>query len=545
MSFLLVSPALRSLRHRWARTLTEVVAIAAALALLASILLFVSGNLSAMTRSAAGRVPLDWQAAVADQSTAQALAQKVAGISGVTEAKPAASATFSGATHQVAGSLATAGAGSILVVPSDYLGQLKPFHLLTGRVDASGVVLSQPLASTLQAQVGDLVSLQLAPQVASAPVLVTGIAAMDVSELLFQPLGVGASGAPAAPPTQVMIAPIGIFQKQFRGAPNVQWEVHAQVGRGLLAGGPADAQQRLATFRHTVERNFPGELSIADNLDAALGVAAEQALYGQAIFIFLALPGVIIALWLAYYAATSGADEERRELALLRTRGALRRDVACGAAIQGLLIGALAASIALPAAVATLAVSRLAPDGIGGGALLRTGAVVLIVGLAAGIGARIGVALLAYRAAVAGSRGQAPNQRPPLWARLYLDIASLLVSAAVFGLDRITGLSAVVNPDSNPTLALSLYSFLAPALLWIGATLLLVRVASRVLGAGLADSQRRAGRTVCCPSWCRVLGVAPDRSAAPPSLLACCSASASASVSSAPPTTSRGSRTPA
>ena len=39
-----------------------------------------------------------------------------------------------------------------------------------------------------------------------------------------------------------------------------------------------------------------------------------------------------------------------------------------------------------------------------------------------------------------------------------------------------TGFSAVVNPDSNPTLSLSVYMFFGPALLWIGATLLLVRL---------------------------------------------------------------------
>jgi putative ABC transport system permease protein len=39
-----------------------------------------------------------------------------------------------------------------------------------------------------------------------------------------------------------------------------------------------------------------------------------------------------------------------------------------------------------------------------------------------------------------------------------------------------------VTPDSNPTLALSLYSFLAPTLLWVGATLLLVRAGAASLG---------------------------------------------------------------
>src|SRR5439155_11374853 len=41
--------------------------------------------------------------------------------------------------------------------------------------------------------------------------------------------------------------------------------------------------------------------------------------------------------------------------------------------------------------------------------------------------------------------------------------------------------SAVVNPDSNPTLSLSVYIFLAPALLWLGAALLLLRLRGRAV----------------------------------------------------------------
>ena len=47
----------------------------------------------------------------------------------------------------------------------------------------------------------------------------------------------------------------------------------------------------------------------------------------------------------------------------------------------------------------------------------------------------------------------------------------------------------MVNPDSNPTLSLSVYMFFAPALLWLGATLLLVRLRGRA--ACLARAARR------------------------------------------------------
>jgi putative ABC transport system permease protein len=101
--------------------------------------------------------------------------------------------------------------------------------------------------------------------------------------------------------------------------------------------------------------------------------------------------------------------------------------------------------------------------------------------VAAGVGARLGVAITGHHAAVAGARARAPRAVRPLWARLYLDVLALVLSGVVYAIDRATGLSAVVNPDSNPTLALSLYSFLAPTLLWIGVTLLLVRFGSRAL----------------------------------------------------------------
>ena len=49
----------------------------------------------------------------------------------------------------------------------------------------------------------------------------------------------------------------------------------------------------------------------------------------------------------------------------------------------------------------------------------------------------------------------------------------------------------MVNPDSNPTLSLSVYMFFGPALLWIGATLLLVRLRGRFMAALARRAARR------------------------------------------------------
>src|SRR2546430_14382391 len=80
---------------------------------------------------------------------------------------------------------------------------------------------------------------------------------------------------------------------------------------------------------------------------------------------------------------------------------------------------------------------------------------------------------------IAGRGGRrAPK---PLWQRLYFDVLALALSGVIYWLTASAGFSAVLNPDSNPSLSLSVYMFFAPALLWLGAALLLVRLRGRFL----------------------------------------------------------------
>src|SRR5207244_8800335 len=90
-------------------------------------------------------------------------------------------------------------------------------------------------------------------------------------------------------------------------------------------------------------------------------------------------------------------------------------------------------------------------------------------------------ALAAFRGSVHEARSAGRRSGRPLWQRLYLDLIALAIAGLVYWLTARTGFSAVVNPDSNPTLSLSVYMFLAPALLWLGAALLLLRLRGRAL----------------------------------------------------------------
>src|SRR5204863_7972950 len=143
----------------------------------------------------------------------------------------------------------------------------------------------------------------------------------------------------------------------------VQWQVQAQVDPATLTGSPGHALKLADRARNRAERSLPGQVQFVDNLSDALNTAAEDALYAETLYIMLAVPGALIALGLAYLAALGTVERDRRELALLRARGASRRALLGLAAIESALIGIAAG--ALGAGVALLAVSSLVHGGIG------------------------------------------------------------------------------------------------------------------------------------------------------------------------------------
>ena len=496
------------------RAATRLVTLALAVALLAAMLLFIGHSLGTMTRGAVQSVPVDWQGPVSSSTAAKRIAFRVSKQPGVLAAAPVATAPFAGIEHAAAAGSIRSGAGSILAVQPGYLAHFDTLRFLRGSLAPGSVVLDQQLAATLQAQPGDTVSLSPRPGKPPVRLRVSGIALVTAPDLLFQPLNPLVGPAPAQPPANIAILLLDTFASKIAPAlplvtnasptlpgtqSGIQWQVQAQADPAALHGSPSAALVQATRIRNRVERSFPGQIVFVDNLESALTGAAGDALYAQTLYIMLALPGALIALGLAYLAALGAVDRDRRDLALLRARGARRRDLLFLAAIESLLLGVLAG--ALGTAIALLAV-HLAGSAGGVGTVRALVTFGICVGLAAfgAAAARIGASLGAFRANVSEGRRSARRERAPLWQRLYLDLLCLVVSGLVYWLTARTGFSAVVNPDSNPTLSLSVYMFLAPALLWLGAALLLVRLR----GAALAWIATRAagGNTV---SWRRFL----------------------------------------
>jgi putative ABC transport system permease protein len=472
------------------RTGLRVLTLAASVGLLAAMLLFVGHSLQTMTGSAVRSVPLDWQGPVGTYAAARRVAGGVARQPGVAEAVPVATAPFAGLEHssRTAGTIRS-GAGALLAVPPRYLVRLRTFRLLRGGLRRGGIVLDQQLAATLQAQPGDVVT--LTPRRGARPVRlrVTGVALVTAADQLFQPLNALVGPAPAQPPADIAIMPVADFATRIAPAlPSIvggvgasavpgaqvgtQWQVQAQVDPTALAGSPATALAHAMQVHNRVERSLPGEVVFVDNLADSLNTAAGDALYAETLYIMLAVPGALIALGLAYLAALGTVERDRESLELLRARGARRRDLIALAGVESVVLALLAGVVAT-----TVALLAVRATGSSGGVdrtrVLSAFAICFALAACGAAAARIGAAFGAFR----GRRDRRPSA--PLWQRLYLDLVCLVIAGLVYWLTVRTGFAAVVNPDSNPTLSLSVYMFLAPALLWIGAALLLVRLRAR------------------------------------------------------------------
>jgi putative ABC transport system permease protein len=519
--------AVRGLARSPARSLVRVLVLGVAVALLGAMLLFVGHSLRTMAGAAIRDVPLDWQGPVGSYAQARSVATRVAGQPGVLQASPAATAPFAQASHSGPAGVSSAGSGSLLAIPPSYEQHIRVYRLLYGSLQPGAVVLDQQLAATLQAHVGDRVS--ITPRAGAPPqrFRVSGVALITAPDVVFQPLNPQLGPAPAQPPANAAIMPLATFASTLaRELPvvapgplagptqpgaqgGVQWQVQAQADPKGLGGSPSQAYTRSLRMVNRIERSLPGQVTFVDNLSDRLNSAASDALYAEALYIMLAVPGALVGLGLAYLAALGTVERDRRELALLRARGATGRQLLALAGLESGLIGVLAGALGFGLAVA--AVTLL----IKGGVELTPGraavAAVVCVGLAiaGAAAARLGMSVAAWRESIGAGRRAVRREHKPLWQRLWLDVICLALSGLIYWLTASTGFSAVVNPDSNPTLSLSIYMFFGPALLWIGAALLLLRlrggalawVARRVAGPRaqthggflLASAGRRGG----------------------------------------------------
>lgn len=466
-----------------------------AIALLASVLFFVVGAAQVLTQRSIAGVRPDMQAVASSPSTdSTALQRELAGQPGVSAAERFAIADFGGTQVRSGSHIGQTGSGRLIAVDPSYLSVFHAPVIRQGAFRPNGVVISQDLGTNLGARVGGTIAVSFGHGVPLQRLRVTGVASMLNTDLLFAPIDPVQRATPFNPPANVMIMSYGQFERTLkpillRHAPPtpvgsvivrsqapVTEQIHLRIDRRQIPADPAQAKIYTTNLRHRMELALAGRATVLDNVGDALNTAQSDVLWAQIIFVFLALPGVVLAAGLARYITATVIDAQRRELALLRLRGAGPRQLLSILGMMLLLVALVGVVLGLGAGWVTAYLVGSAGTISSGPLLLRTILIGLLAGLLLGAIATFWPLAGIIRSPIIQARRRVTRGGSPLWARLYLDVIALAGAIAIYLLTQRNGFQPVLNAEGNPTISLSFFTFLAPLLFWLGAILLLVRL---------------------------------------------------------------------
>ncbi|MEV6945839.1 FtsX-like permease family protein [Streptomyces sp. NPDC051172] len=471
-------------RHRTGRLIAAMTGIALAVALVAALGSFLTASKATMAQRAVRSVAVDWQVEVqtgADPNTALSLVHKTPGVG---SAVPVGFAHTSGFTATAQGSTQTTGPGMILGIPDNYR-TLFPgaIRSLTGR--PTGVLLAQQTASNLHAAPGSAVGVRLPGTTGVRQVRVDGVVDLPQADSLFQKVGAPPQSQPVAPPDNVLLVPAAQFASLTRGATAVTTQIH--VARdAALPHDPAAAFTSVTGAAHNLEAKGAGSVLVGDNLGAALDSARQDALYAQILFLFLGVPGAVLAAALTAAVAGAGGERRRQEQALLRLRGLAPRRIMALAGLEAALVGLGGglAGLGIAALTGRLAFGT-ASFGASAGTWIVWYAIAFVLGAAVAAGSVLVPAVRDLRTVtVADTRRTTRRTGSPWWMRIGLDFVLLIGSWLVFRASSGNQYALVLAPEGVPSISVSYWAFLGPALLWIGAALLLWRLTLLALTRG-------------------------------------------------------------
>ncbi|MGW7486329.1 FtsX-like permease family protein [Streptomyces sp. NPDC054786] len=459
------------LRRRGGRLFGVAAGVAMAVALLAALGGFLGATQATMTAQSVHGVVVDWQVQAANGADARQVLSAVRHTPGTRAALPVGYARTSGLGASAGGTSQTTGPGAVLSVPAGYRSAFPgEIRVLAGRGD--GVLLAQQTAANLHAAPGDTVAVGRAG-LPPVKVRVDGVVDLPQADSLFQKVGAPPQSQPTAPPDNVVLLPPARWQAAFGPLAKlhpdlVHQQVHARRSHALPPD-PAAAYAAATGSAHHMDLQLAGTGQVGDNLSAVLDAARSDALYAQLLFLFLGVPGAVLAGALTAAVAGAGATRRRREQALLRTRGASAGRLLALAAVE-------AGVVAVAGGAAGLTVAALLARTVFG----TTGSFTVGWALAAlAVGAVIAgttVLLPARRdiraATIVAGRATGERRRVPRAAWWVLAAGLLAGALAVFQITSRTNYALVLAPEGTPTLSVDYWAFAGPALLWTGGALL-------------------------------------------------------------------------
>lgn len=479
-------------RRQLARVTTTVIGIAVAVAMLAALFGFFAATEATMTQQAIADVSIDWQVQLAAGADPAAAINELKANPGYTNVVQVGyfttpgfqATTTNGSTGAI--TVQTTGEGKVLGLGDGYRAAFPA--QIRDLVGSGSTLLAQQTAANLHAVPGSTITIKR-PGLPPVQVKIDAVVDLPLADSLFQKVGAapGTASTPQAPPDNVLLMPLATWHTLFDPAAPISpdalsIQLHASIPHNL-ASSPTTAFTQVAGKARNYETRLAGAGIVGDNLAARLDAARSDSLYARVLFLFLGLPGAILAMLLTAVFVASSATRRRRDQALLRLRGATTGRLLQLSALESAIIGIAGSLIGL--ALGSLIVRWNFGRWQIGSTPLTT---LLWIGVAAAIGLVIAFAMILLPAwwdartfSVQSARVAVRRQGNPIWERVGLDLIFLAISGVLYWQAARGGYKLVLAPEGVPTVSVSYTSFFAPLLLWCGAGLLAIRLTRLLL----------------------------------------------------------------
>ncbi|MEP6696414.1 MAG: FtsX-like permease family protein [Pseudonocardiales bacterium] len=479
-------------RRRPLELLGEAVSIGVAVAFIAALGAFITDSMSGLSTRAAASVPVDWQVQVTPQGRPAEVAATLARVPGIRQVLPVDMAQVPALESTSASGTRTTGRAFVVSLPPGYaVTAPEELRYLLGARD--GVLLQQQTAANLAAGPGSTVRVTL-PSGGSKAVKVDGVVDLPQADSFFQVVGAPPGAGATAPPDNVLLVPPSRFVEFTTGA-TVIHQFHAVFRHAGLPHDPAAAANEMTQRANHFQAQVAGGGLVGNNLGAALSAAREDALYAQLLILLLGVPGLALAGVVAALVVALRGDRRRREVALLRLRGAGPAAVLRIVAVETVITGGLGALLGI--ALAILAVRLALPAGArlsAGWAVLAMAAGLLLAAVTQ-LAPALRAAVRPYADPITAAAAGLPSNRSPWPLRLGLDFVLLAGAWIVFALTARGGYQVVVVPEGVPVASVNYAALLGPVLAWPGLALLVWRISALVLSRRTGRlARRQAGR---------------------------------------------------
>ncbi len=480
-------------RRPW-ELLTAAASLALAVAFVASLGAFVTQSRAALTVRAAASVPVDWQVQVTPQGDLAAVTRTVGKLPDLRVVEPVSYAKVRSFERTGADGTRQTGAAYVVALPPSYARSFPGVvrHLVGA---TGGVQLFQQTAANLAAAPGDRFTVRSAGT--RHTLTVDGVVDLPSADSFFQVVGLAPGAGATAPPDNIVLVPEADFAATV-GTTTVVRQLHVGFRHSALPSDPQTAAILVGNRKNHLQAVVAGGALIGDNLGTGLTAAGEDARYADLLFLLLGLPGLALAAVVAGLVVALRTARRRREVALLRLRGATAFDLLRVVGAEAAVTASLGAAFGVPLGLVAI---RLALPA--GAALPATWTVVAVASgavLAAGTqgGTVLRLLFRRHEAGVAAEAARLPPTGSPWPLRAGLDVVLLAGAAFTFALTARSGYQVVLAPEGIPTTQVDFAALAGPALAWPGSALLVWRLTALVTG-------RRTGR------WSRSRpGTAPE-----------------------------------